>query len=47
ILGVCEDVHAWASNNERRFVCVVLHAGKHPDPEPGETPASYSSQDEE
>jgi len=47
ILRVCDDVHEWASNNDRRFVYAVLHAGKHPDPEPGVDPVPYSGQDED
>lgn len=42
IIAVCEDVYQWASNNDRRFVYAVVHAGKHPDPEPGVGPTPYS-----
>lgn len=45
ILSVCDDVYQWASNNERRFVYAVVHAGKHPDPEPGVGPTPYSGSD--
>lgn len=42
ILAVCEDVVEFAKNNDRRFSYAVLHAGKHPDPEPGVSPTPYS-----
>ncbi len=45
ILSVCDDVYQWASNNERRFVYAIVHAGKHPDPEPGVEPTPYSGGD--
>lgn len=42
IAGVCADVVDFAANNDRRFVYTVVHAGKHPDPEPGVEPTPYS-----
>lgn len=42
IVSVCEDVVGYAANNGRRFVFVIEHAGKHPDPEPGVAPIPYS-----
>ncbi|HUH86952.1 MAG TPA: barstar family protein [Pusillimonas sp.] len=42
ILAVCEDVVEFAANNDRRFAYAVVHAGKHPDPEPGVAPTPYS-----
>jgi len=42
ILTVCEDVVEFARNNDRSFSYAVLHAGKHPDPEPGISPTPYS-----
>ncbi|MBB5215152.1 barstar family protein [Parapusillimonas granuli] len=45
ILAVCEDVVEFASNNDRHFTYGVVHAGKHPDPEPGVEPTPYSGGD--
>ena len=42
ILAVCDDVVEFARNNDRRFSYAVVHAGKHPDPEPGIAPTPYS-----
>jgi RNAse (barnase) inhibitor barstar len=42
ILSVCADVVDFASNNDRRFTYVILHAGAHPAPEPGIAPTPYS-----
>lgn len=42
IVGVCSDVADFAANNDRHFAFSVLHAGKHPDPEPGVEPTPYS-----
>ena len=42
ILAVCEDVVEFAKNNDRCFTYAVVHAGKHPDPEPGVAPTPYS-----
>jgi len=42
ILAVCDDVVEFASNNDRRLSYAVVHAGKHPDPEPGISPTPYS-----
>jgi len=42
ILQVCDDAVEFAANNERRFAYSVVHAGKHPDPEPGVEPTPYS-----
>lgn len=41
ILEVVENAIEFANNNDRVLVCVVDHAGKHPDPEPGVAPAPY------
>lgn len=41
IIAVCDDVAEFAANNDRRFAYVIEHAGKHPDPEPGQVPAPY------
>ncbi|MGB6103715.1 MAG: barstar family protein [Pusillimonas sp.] len=45
ILQVCGDAAEFAANNERRFAYAVVHAGKHPDPEPGVGPTPYSGGD--
>lgn len=42
ILAVCDDVVEFAKNNDRCFAYAVVHAGKHPDPEPGVAPTPYS-----
>ncbi|MCC2594898.1 barstar family protein [Pusillimonas sp. MFBS29] len=42
ILQVCDDAVEFAANNERCFAYFVVHAGKHPDPEPGVQPTPYS-----
>lgn len=42
ILAVVADVAEFAANNDRRFAYAVVHAGKHPDPEPGVDPVPYS-----
>ena len=42
ILSVCNDVVDFASNKDRLFAYSVIHAGKHPDPEPGVAPTPYS-----
>lgn len=47
ILAVCDDVVEFARNNERSFSYAVVHAGKHPDPEPGVAPTPYSGAREE
>lgn len=47
ILAVCEDVVEFAKNNDRHFSYAVVHAGKHPDPEPGVAPTPYSGSREE
>lgn len=46
ILAVCEDVVEFAKNNDRRFSYAVVHAGKHPEPEPGVAPTPYSGSDQ-
>ena len=46
IVAVCDDVVDFAANNDRRFAYTVVHAGKHPDPEPGEHPAPYGERAE-
>src|SRR5690606_37817321 len=38
IIQVCDDVVEFAANNERKFAYFIVHAGKHPDPEPGVQP---------
>lgn len=45
ILSVCNDVADFASTKERIFAYSVIHAGKHPDPEPGVSPTPYSGHD--
>jgi len=47
IMTVCDDVVEFARNNERSFSYAVVHAGKHPDPEPGVAPTPYSGAREE
>ena len=42
IEAVCADVVNFATNNDRRFAYTFVHAGKHPDPEPGVEPTPYS-----
>lgn len=42
IINVCNDAADFAGNNDRYFAFGVLHAGKHPDPEPGVSPTPYS-----
>lgn len=42
ILAVCADAADFASNNDSCFAYGVVHAGKHPDPEPGDGPAPYA-----
>lgn len=42
IISVCNDVVDFASNKDRVFAYTVIHAGKHPDPEPGVSPTPYS-----
>ena len=42
IVAVVADVVEFAANNDRVFAYAVVHAGKHPDPEPGVQPARYS-----
>lgn len=42
IESVCQDVVEFASNNGRVFAYHIVHAGKHPDPEPGVAPTPYS-----
>ena len=46
IIQVCDDAVEFAANNERHFVYTVVHAGKHPDPEPGIDPTPYSGNSE-
>ncbi len=43
ILSVCNDVADFASSKGRYFGYTVIHAGKHPDPDPGVAPAPYGS----
>lgn len=45
ILDVAQNVVEFAGNNDRVFVYVVDHAGKHPEPEPGVAPTPYSGAD--
>jgi RNAse (barnase) inhibitor barstar len=42
IVAVVSDVVEFAANNDRIFAYAVVHAGKHPDPEPGVEPVPYS-----
>ncbi|HHU94758.1 MAG TPA: barstar family protein [Alcaligenaceae bacterium] len=42
ILSVCNDVSDFASTKDRYFGYTVIHAGKHPDPDPGVSPTPYS-----
>lgn len=42
IENVCNDVVEYAGNNGRSFAFHIVHAGKHPDPEPGVAPTPYS-----
>jgi len=42
IEAVCADVVDFAANNERQFAYTIVHAGRHPDPEPGVEPTPYS-----
>ena len=42
IENVCKDVVEFAANNGRVFAYHIVHAGKHPDPEPGVAPTPYS-----
>lgn len=42
ILSVCNDVSDFASTKDRYFGYTVIHAGKHPDPDPGVLPTPYS-----
>lgn len=45
ILSVVADVVTYATNNDRAFAYAVVHAGRHPDPEPGVEPRPYSAAD--
>jgi RNAse (barnase) inhibitor barstar len=47
IENVCRDVVEFAANNGRSFAWHIVHAGRHPDPEPGVAPTPYSGSDEE
>ena len=47
IENVCKDVVEFAANNGRVFAYHIVHAGKHPDPEPGVAPTPYSGSTEE
>ncbi|NLC36967.1 MAG: barstar family protein [Alcaligenaceae bacterium] len=47
IESVCQDVVEYANNNGRSFAYHIVHAGKHPDPEPGVAPTPYSGVSEE
>ena len=42
IQAVCDDVVEFAANNSRSFAYHIVHAGRHPDPEPGLLPTPYS-----
>lgn len=46
IESVCQDVVEYAANNSRIFSYHIVHAGKHPDPEPGVAPTPYSGSSE-
>ena len=45
ISAVCKDVADFAANNDRQFAYAFVHAGRHPDPEPGIEPTPYSGGD--
>lgn len=47
ILSVCNDVVDFASSKGRYFAYTVIHAGKHPDPDPGIAPTPYSGSSED
>lgn len=47
IENVCADVVEFAANNGRSFAYHFVHAGKHPDPEPGVAPTPYSGSADE
>lgn len=47
IENVCQDVVEFAANNGRSFAYHIVHAGRHPDPEPGVAPTPYSGASEE
>lgn len=42
ILSICNDVTDFASTKKRYFGYSVIHAGKHPDPDPGVSPTPYT-----
>jgi len=46
IQNVCDDVVEYAANNGRIFAYYIVHAGRHPDPEPGVAPTPYSGSSE-
>lgn len=41
IASVCTDVSTFADKNDRTFSFVIEHAGRHPDPVPGEVAPPY------
>lgn len=47
IENVCGDVVEFAANNGRSFAYHIVHAGRHPDPEPGVAPTPYSGSADE
>jgi RNAse (barnase) inhibitor barstar len=47
IESVCMDVVEYAANNGRQFAFHIVHAGRHPDPEPGVAPTPYSGSADE
>ncbi|MCQ9617150.1 barstar family protein [Paenalcaligenes niemegkensis] len=47
ILSVCNDAADFASTKDRIFAYTVIHAGKHPEPEPGVSPTPYSGSGDE
>ena len=47
IENVCKDAVEFAANNGRSFAFHIVHAGRHPDPEPGVAPTPYSGSAEE
>ena len=47
IASVCDDAVEFAANNGRSFAYYIVHAGRHPDPEPGVSPTPYSGAAEE
>lgn len=47
IISICNDVSDFATNKGRYFGYTVIHAGKHPEPDPGVTPTPYTGNSED